>query len=467
MDKELKEHSTQLANQAIQYHRNGEFIKAIGIYQRILNLYPFHEQILLYLSEALIHMDCAGVAANILENILSKNPKNIEALTALGVAFRRENHNELANAAWLKALEYPEGQVMSVYSNLSSLYADAGEPDIALKWIKKAVGVPGDETQLNSALWHKALCLLTQGKFEEGFKLYEKRQNLSNWDARKTIEAPLWSGYSKPSNLYIHGEQGVGDEIMFASALPYVADTLEESTFVTLEVNKKVKSIMKYNYPHWDIIESAPTVPAQYEAKIPIGSLQNMLYGDKARAASQRYLSVDPNLIKHYRKKIEELGPPPYVVVCWIGGSKFTRIESRSFPLSTIKSILDQYTCISGQYEFNNPQTAVDRQFYGLEKVDDASCGEDLHAQAALFKAADLVLTCQQTAVHVAGAVGANCSALIPHNPHWRYGQTGKRLPWYPETLELVRKPKDKTWEQFVTDNLGYIEKRINHVNKY
>jgi ADP-heptose:LPS heptosyltransferase len=78
----------------------------------------------------------------------------------------------------------------------------------------------------------------------------------------------------------------------------------------------------------------------------------------------------------------------------------------------------------------------------GLHKIDDASPGLDLAEQAALFAAVDAVVTVQQTAVHVAGAVGAKTYAMIGSHPHWRYGVSGDKLPWYP-LVRLVRQHND------------------------
>jgi ADP-heptose:LPS heptosyltransferase len=69
--------------------------------------------------------------------------------------------------------------------------------------------------------------------------------------------------------------------------------------------------------------------------------------------------------------------------------------------------------------------------------LDNLCVGEDLAAQAALFAAVDCVVTVQQTAVHVAGAVGAKTYALIGPTPHWRYGLTGD-MPWY-RSVQLCR----------------------------
>jgi ADP-heptose:LPS heptosyltransferase len=51
--------------------------------------------------------------------------------------------------------------------------------------------------------------------------------------------------------------------------------------------------------------------------------------------------------------------------------------------------------------------------------------------EAALIAELDLVITVQQTAVHLAGGLGVPCWVMVPKNPLWRYGLTGNTMPWY------------------------------------
>lgn len=119
--------------------------------------------------------------------------------------------------------------------------------------------------------------------------------------------------------------------------------------------------------------------------------------------------------------------------------------------LSDLNEITSAYTCVSAQHWMDSP--AVKREQdeamakAGIRRLSDESCGTDLHEQAALFKAADAVVTVQQTAVHVAGAVGAKTHCIIGSHPHWRYGLEGDSLPWY-QSVKLHRRTSD--WKEVV-----------------
>ena len=73
--------------------------------------------------------------------------------------------------------------------------------------------------------WEYAMQLLITGRFEEGWQAYESR--LDCFDLADSglhmfdFQFPRWSGESlEGKTLLVHGEQGIGDEIMFSSMIP-------------------------------------------------------------------------------------------------------------------------------------------------------------------------------------------------------------------------------------------------------
>ena len=68
----------------------------------------------------------------------------------------------------------------------------------------------------------RSICLIGMGRIEEGFREFEIR-NDQRFRAyvHHMIKAPLWNGEPLDGKrILIVGEQGLGDEFMFANILP-------------------------------------------------------------------------------------------------------------------------------------------------------------------------------------------------------------------------------------------------------
>lgn len=441
-------------DEALKFHKAGEYQKAIGMYNRLLNRAPFDTTLQFMLADAFSRAECNGIAVNLLHNLLQEKPDFSEAWCNLGVAYRKEDFFKEAETAWNKALEL-SGDSVEVCSNMASMFADHGEPEKTLEWCRRALTC---DPANNDAHWHKSLALLTMGNFADGFEEYEHRRNLAHWDSRKTLDIPSWDG-KRVDHLYIHGEQGVGDEIMFLSLLDEVRPMVGK---VTLELNKKVMEIAHLTWPDSVIIENEQEATDKYDAKIPIGSLARMFR--KEGFPGKPYLKPDPKKVAFYREELNKLGKPPYIGLAWIGGMKATRITDRSLNLKELKPFMDKYTCVSVQYSDTNPMIDPERESFGLVKLDDSCIGKSLADQAALFKALDAVVTVQQTAVHVAGAVGTPCYAMIPHNPQWRYGMKDA-MPWY-SSVKLFRKPIDGQWREVAQQVMEKLDADFSGISK-
>lgn len=431
----------EVMERGLALHKEGKFDEAETLYNRVLNRKPFEESILFLLSDLYLRQEKNGLAINLLMNLVQNNPKHGAAWCNLGVGFRKENNYTYAKNAWLRAIA-EAGETPEVCNNLATLYADRAEPVKAIDWCEKALALdPGNFT----SRWQKALATLTLGDWRAGWELYETRQLLDTWDARKSIDVPLWKG-EPVEHLYIHGEQGVGDEIMFASMLGCVTNAKR----ITIEVHAKVAPLIKLTWPAFNVVTTETA--GDYDAKVAIGSLHHILGEYRVGAA---YLTPDPARVAHYRAELAKLGPGPYVALTWMGGMKATRVEDRSMSIEQLRPVMDAFTCVSAQYSSTNPIVEQDRLGAGLAKIDETSAGEDLADQAALFAAVDAVVTVQQTAVHVAGAVGTPCYAIIGSHPHWRYGVSGDFLPWYP-SVKLIR--ATSTWEDAVARALTTLQ---------
>lgn len=425
----------EVLNQALGLHKIQRFEEASRLYNALLNRNPFDEGLLFLMGDMYLRMQCSGLAINLLSNLLQVNPKHSNAWCNLGIGYRQEDRYDEAIKCWDKAIAL-DGDTVEVCSNMAGLYADRSQPEEALHWIDRALAI---DPNMVEARWQRGLVLLTLRRWAEGWDDYEYRLKLEHFDTRPSLGLSYWD-FTPTEHLYVHGEQGIGDEIMFLSCLDDLLPPLADR--ITVEVNPAVEAIVKQTWPHIRVVTEP--VPGNYTAKVALASLAAHFRRSEGAFPGKPYLKPSRELVARYRRQLEALGPGPYLAIAWHGGAKRTRVVDRSMTLDKLKPLLERYTCVSGQYEHTNPYVQKDREEHGLVKLDDASSGLDMHAQAALFSAVDAIVTVQQTAVHVAGAVGTPCFVMVNKQPHWRYHQSGN-MPWY-RSVELIRQETQGEW---------------------
>lgn len=410
-----------------------DFSAAANILTKLLNRCPDHEAFLFQTAYAMAMLDQCGIAISLLKHVLDINPKNAQAWLNMGCSYRNEGYSDEAMKAFLKSREL-QGNTPEVLENIAAIHQERGALKKAITYYREAIKQAPDVASIR---WNLALTLLKAKQYEEGWNLFEYRKQQPSFDNRDTVQAHAWHGETLTENdhLYVHGEQGVGDEIHFLSLFDNVVQRVPR---ITLEVNRKVVPLAKNSWRGTTVISEAPKEPTtEYTHKIALGSLPNIFLTGGQKPTGQPFLADSP-LIRHYEEELAKLGPRPWVALAWTGGMKRTDVLGRSMNINYFQPLRDRFTCVSGQYEDNNPMLTREREEAGLVAIDTECIGASLEHQAALFAAVDVVVTVPQTAFHVAGAVGTRCYVLLPEHPDWRFGTHGTVMPWY-STVKLIR----------------------------
>ena len=88
---------------------------------------------------------------------------------------------------------------------------------------------------------------------------------------------------------------------------------------------------------------------------------------------------------------------------------------------------------------------ARDKLNVTIEDWEDADPLRDLDNFAAQISALDLVISVDNSTVHMAGALGKPVWVLLPFSPDWRWMLNREDSPWYP-TVRLFRQPSPGDW---------------------
>lgn len=418
--------------QAFTAHREGNLVLAEQIYDQTLSqLHKPDVNILFGYGSLLVQKEKFGLGIALLQTAIGLCDSHPGIWTNLAVAYKYTGKDEQALAAYETAYKIDPNSV-EVLAGLSGFYINRGEAKRAEQLSRDALAL-GEHP---AAHMHLGLALLEQQKFAEAWPHYEHRWDThENKKNKRSYFSPKWDG--KPtSRLVIHGEQGLGDEIMFMSLFRKAQALCDE---VVIECADRLVPVFKESfgvpcYPTEAFLKSRE----QHEsAHVAMGSLPYLL----GLPDGKPYLK---------RPQVHNIGKP-IIGIAWRGGTLRTNHKVRSLTLYDFKPIMD----------------AVDAQFisvqYGGDEVDvEAKAAglvigpRDFVSLQHRIGVCDMVISVCQTAVHQAGAMGVPCIVLAPHKAAWRYCGNGNMLPWY-ESVQIVRQSENEDWAeviQTVTDQL-------------
>lgn len=362
----------------------------------------------------------------------------------LGVGLARCNRTEEALKAHLKAADLDPMQALH-YSNAAGCLLNMGRYDEVIRYARKAYSIDSSHADVR---WHLALGHLEKGIVTpQVWEWHEARTELDSRNGKKrnySGNPPMWDG-KRVDRLVIHGEQGLGDEIMFASCIPEIETGID----LVVECAPRLRSLFARSFPGTVVVGThdleGKDLPEGFvpDAYIPLGSLPRLFRPSIESFPGAPYLIPDTERVSAIRARLPE--GKLRVGLAWQGGSQDTRIDLRSVLPSHLGPILgNNCDFVSLQY---TTQAAKDAAEMGIHHWAEAEA-DDMDDVAALVASCDLVISVCTTVVHIAGALGVPCWVLVPSGHAWRYGGTGETMPWY-RSVKLFRQ-KGTNWDETI-----------------
>lgn len=373
-----------------------------------------------------------------LSRLLKSYPEQPFALNLLGlIAVREYGDIDAGEDLIRRALKVFPG-FKAAWSNLGWVASERGQIDQALLIFDKVLG--SDEGDPETRLM-RAYANLKHGRFNAGWEDFESR-HASPLALPGTHTFPMLPCGKNPDglSLLVYEEQGLGDQIMFSSCIP---DLIASGASVTIQCDMQLKVLFTRSFPNCRVIGRCEAVPEDIDYQIAIGSLPGR-YRHRLEdfPAHKGYLHADVERVAYWRRKLQSLGPGPYVGISWRGGVKATRQQLRSIPLIDWMPLLEK----SGQFVSLQYGDCSDVEMLGQSNLchwPEAIANYD--DTAALVCALDRVVSVCTAVVHLAGALGRQVYVLTPSQPEWRYMYQGEKMPWYP-AARLFRQGQDEPW---------------------
>jgi len=437
----------ELYKQAVELHKSGKIAEAERQLEYLGSLKPNDPFVIFALANIDHETGRPTRAVQLMERVTQMQPDWSDAWCNLGVFYKKLGITQKAREAYAKGLELKPTDEM-LLSNMSGSFINEGEPEQALKWANECLKHHWGQSR---ARHHKALALMEMGRWSEGFALYDDRLRTDEHKPyKRPYTYPRWRG-EKVGRLLIHGEQGLGDEILFCGwvsrAKQFADEIVIEATDRLVKVFERSFGCKVFADPK-DVMASGP-----FDAYIPMGSLPQIF------AVTDRdmggYIKPDMSRVAYIKEKLAEYGPGPYIGYSWVGGTMQTHGRLRASPRSYWEPLMQYGTPISVQYGEAGPQVAEDLGIPHWPWLADVP--EKL---VDLIYACDLVVTVNNTAVHMSGGLGRKCFTLTPSKPAWRYQLSGESIPWYSSVKQFRQigddwKPAFKQLEADIADFAG------------
>jgi tetratricopeptide (TPR) repeat protein len=281
----------------------------------------------------------------------------------------------------------------------------------------------------------------------------------------RTYPIKQWQGEALHGRrLLIWGEQGVGDEMMFAGIYAQLEDSGAQ---VILECNPKLVSLFGRSFAWARVVERRTPASAELGAgidyQISAGSLGRFFRASlESFPLHDGYLLADESRVKYWHRRLSELGAGLKVGFCWRSSNMkadralaCTRLDEwgELFALPGIHWVCLQYDKCETELESARERFGV--QLHRFEGVD---YFDDLDEVSALMKGLDLVISAPTTVSVQAAALGIP-TWQMSYGTDWQTHGTD-RNPWFPAMTRFQRR-WDQNWPDVFADVAAKLRVRL------
>ena len=278
----------------------------------------------------------------------------------------------------------------------------------------------------------------------------------------RDYQAPLWDGGALDGPLVVWGEQGLGDQILYASMIP---DLKARVPSTVLEVPKRLVSLFARSFPGIDGDPDARTLCMPVRTRRIFRSARSGCICEphgtifrKRRAASSKPILSRRAALRKRLKTDDRL----IVGLSWRSANK-TLEKAKSAGLHAFEPLLKLPNCrfVDLQYGDTSAERAAVARDIGvdIEHLDDIDNFNDIDGLAALITACDFVVTVSNTTAHLAGALGKETYVLVPFGQArmWYWFHDRADNPFYPD-IKIRRQAKTHDWASLMAplaDEIG------------
>ncbi len=357
---------------------------------------------------------------------------------------------EEAESHYQKALVLSKTQEnqLSCLLNLGALYVDNGLFERGEAITREILKI--DSTH-SKALSNLGICKLARRDWS-GWVDYHRLIGTPYRTKVQYKNEPEWDG-SPGKTVVLYAEQGLGDEISFASMIP---DAVQIARKVIFDCDGRLANLFRRSFPDVTVYgtrvkdEKWAKEDREFDCSLPVGQLGEFFRTTDDSFPGTPYLKACPIRTAMWKSQWTK----PTIGIAWSGGVSRTNARNRRLSLKDLAPLfeLDAHF-VSLQYR------DASEEIRGTKVVQYpwATLTDDYDDTAALVASLDCVITMQTAVAHTAGALGVPVTVLVPRGTSWRYGTEGNTIPWY-RSMKVIHQTGD--WRQ-------EIERATQHARTY
>ena len=425
---------------------------AAQLFASALEITPGSPHLVEQLAAALRDNHEYAAAAGVLKEALLISPEEAGLWNALGAVLLQEGETDSALPFLNEALRLSPALPGALYNRavarleLNDLAGAVADCDAALP-----LADPADQAQVRFA---RAQAKLAAGDLVSGWADYGARLD-PHFPKTPAFDLPgrRWSPTDpvEGARFLLVGEQGLGDEIMFASMIEDLLIALGPEGRLIIAVAPRLVMLFRRGFPRASVCAyarttesgrptvSAPEARGEIDLWAPIGDLAVRFRRSLSNFDHPVRLVPDPAAVAGRRAMLDALGDEPKVGLTWKSGltaghrlKQYPRFEDWAPVLATanVRFVNLQYGDCAVELAAAKAAGSPIWSAPGLDLTN------DLGGAAALSAALDLVIGVGNASSNLAAAVGRPTWILASRHAWPRLGTD--RYPWYAEAKGFV-----------------------------
>lgn len=459
---ELQARSALFCHLGLAHRALGRKEDAIDMFRQSLELFPGQADANLNLGQIYFEREENGEAIACFQGLVETQAENASAWLTLGYILSLEGRFERAIQTLGEALRLDPSSPDACFYLAEALR----------KMERYEESLPHYQRMLQVGMeWPQAVLgygksLLALGNLGDGWDAMEFRLtgSFGTWERHRL---PSWEGsVDEEKTVLAYAEEGVSAEIMFASCLPDLINTVDHCV---VECDRSLHRLFQRSFPRATFVplatenvgEIEPESPKAFRERNPWGLAldEQVALGSLPRffrrshddfPIRKTYLVPDRDKVEQWSNRLAEIGGTAKIGILWQGSWTAESEKQTALPMRELRNLMLNHQSSAAWICLQNGSKQKDIDLYHRGApirihLFKEAFEHDLDEMAALLTALDLVVTPPGYVAHLAGALGVRTWMILPGRADWRWNLGKQESLWHP-TMRVYRRKDGQDW---------------------